>query len=158
MTENNLQLISFLKIIVVTLCSLLYGMGGISGKYKRRHLAPLVFLSGVCLFSYWQASFNWWYMSSLIIIAPLSMGYGINSHLVRYTGSKITARFIVGILIGLATMSIAIINQSYMLLGMHIFVCAFMSTLLGSFNPTKSARAEESIIGFTYFFLPMFYF
>jgi len=61
MSENLLQLISGLKILLVGAFAMLYGMGGISGKWKRRFIAPVVYVTGICGFSLWTGSFSVWY-------------------------------------------------------------------------------------------------
>jgi len=58
MSENLLQLISGLKLLLVAGFAMLYGMGGISGKWKRRFIAPVVYVAGICGFSLWTGSWN----------------------------------------------------------------------------------------------------
>jgi hypothetical protein len=98
--------------------------------------------------SLWMDNFDWLYVASyFLLVGALSIGYGSSSKLMQWTKSKILTRAIVGLLIGISALPIAIPNKAWLLLGLHIFIMVSVSSILGAFNPTKSARAEETTIG-----------
>ena len=47
------------------------------------------------------------------------------------------------------------VNHSWLMMGIHSIICVGISILLGTFNPAE-AREEETIIGFTIGFIPLF--
>jgi hypothetical protein len=154
MNEITLQFIVILKLTLLVVFAALYGFGGINGKWKRRIIAPIVLTAGLIGLSLWQKAFSWWYISyALLLYGGLSIGYGADS-----TKEKIIKRSRYGLVLGLTALPIAIVNAAWAMLGLHIFLCVLVSTILGVWNITPSARAEESIIGFTAVFLPIFMF
>jgi hypothetical protein len=153
MTENMLNLISFLKIIYACGFAFLYSSGGISGKWKRRILGSIILTAGILGFNAWLGRFSLWYLLCLpILFGGLSVGYGGTDDFWR----KVMKRARYGFICGLAGVPIGIVNHSYILMGLNIFLCVLVSVMLGVFNPTQSARDEETIIGLTIGVLPLF--
>lgn len=151
MSETILQWIMLLKLIYLSGFAGLYGFGGIEGKWKRRIVGSLYLTLGVIGFSLWMESFNWWFISyALLLYGALSIGYGAKKII-----KKIKKRTIAGLAYGCAAIPIAIGSSSLVLLCLHIALCILVSIVLGVFNPTKSARAEETSIGFIIGFLPL---
>ena len=77
MDENLLQIISILKILAIGVFAGLYGFGGVSGKWKRRIIAPITFIIGIIGFSLWTQSFSWSLLYSVwLLFVTLTIGYG----------------------------------------------------------------------------------
>jgi hypothetical protein len=153
MNEWTLQYIQSGKIIWLAVFGLLYGLGGINGKYLRRIIGSLWLVSGICLFSWLEGAFSWWYVSvwPMLWIA-LSMGYGAVGF-----WKKVQRRIIYGLCLAIAFLPVAIINGSWMVFGAHTALCIFASFIFGVFNPV-SARAEETLIATAAGLLPLFMF
>lgn len=142
MTENTLQFIAFTKIIWLAFFCLLYGSGGISGKWKRRFVGASWMMLGVFVYS--KINFNWsyWYLLYLpLLIGSLTLPYGADSFWV-----KVRKRFLYGLALGIAAAPLAILNTAWVLWGYHIFLCVSASIVFGVFNPFKNARDEETNI------------
>jgi hypothetical protein len=152
MNENTLQWIQGIKILTIGVFAMLYGFGGVSGKWKRRFIAPSLYVAGLCGVSLWTNTFNAWYLlSAPLFFGGLSLGYGASQ-----TSEKIKKRAIAGSACACATLPVFLVNQVYDLLAVHILVCVLVSVVAGTWNKTSSARAEETLIGMTYGVIPMF--
>ena len=152
MNENTLQLISFLKLLSVACFAMLYGMGGIKGKWKRRFIAPTLLIGSICAFSIITDCFSWWYLTYLpALIASLCLGYGSSD-----LKTKIIKRARFGLCVGISPLALVIINHAWIMGITHLSMCVIVSVLFGVINPTKNARYEETILGFFYGFLPVF--
>lgn len=152
LTENTIQIISSLKLLAVAVFATLYGFGGVSGKWKRRILGSLFYCLALCLFGVWQQSFSLFYFLVFpLLFGGLSTGYGGDA-----TTEKIVKRARYGLVCSLAALPVAIINQAWVLLVLHIFLCVLISVVLGVVNPIKTARGEETVIGATIGLLPLF--
>lgn len=151
-SELTLQWIAFSKLIWVAVFALLYGLGGMSGKWKRRWVGSFWLVCGVCLYSYFMNNFSWWYLLYYpLLVASLSLGYGS-----RVFKVKIRKRFIYGSALAVAPIPIVIINGAWILFGMHIVLCVGTSILLGVWNPCMNSREEELLIGTMSGTLPLF--
>jgi hypothetical protein len=148
MNEINLQWIQLAKLLLLAVCATLYGFGGVSGKWKRRYVAPCLATAGIAGICLWMGTFKW---LSILYVLPLvgaySIGYGTNSKLMKLLNNKVLVRLIVGLALGIAAFPIAIAYSAYLLWALHITICVLVSTVSGAFNPMKSARAEETMIG-----------
>lgn len=154
MSEITLQWISFLKVLTMALFACLYGFGGISGKWKRRFLAPFVYVITACLLSYWQGNFHWAYLGYYpLMVGALSMGYGGNN-----LKEKLVRRGLFGLTLGVSPIIFVIYSKLWLLFGLNVFICILVSVLMGVLNPSKNARSEETIIGGASTLLPMFLF
>ena len=152
MSEVTLQWIQGIKLLGLVAFAMLYGFGGVRGKWKRRIIGPCVLTAILIGVSLWVNTFNYWYASyALLLFAACSVGYG-GSNL----SNKIMKRARAGGLAALAALPIFIPNHAWLLLGLHILICVSVSTVLGVWNPTKSARAEETAIGASYVLIPLF--
>lgn len=151
MNEINLQWIQGVKLLIITAFAMLYGFGGIRGKWKRRIIAPVVYAAGICGVSLWTDSFTWRLLCSLpLLIGGLHLGYGAT-----FLKEKIIKRSRAGLLCGLGSAAIFISSQSWALLLSHILLCVLISVAAGVWNQTSSARAEETLIGASYVLIPM---
>ena len=151
MSEITLQWIQFIKLILLAGFATLYGFGGVSGKWKRRIVAPVLLTAGLMGISLWVGQLSFWYLLyALLLFGAFSLGYGATS-----MSDKIRKRAIAGLAIGFAAAPIAIVNAAWLLWVFHIILCVVTSVVLGVWNPTKSARAEETMIGFIAGFIPL---
>lgn len=151
MSELQLQWMQLLKLLCIVAFATLYGFGGMDGKWKRRIIGPLVLTGGIAGFSLWVDSFNWLLLSYALLLWPaLSIGYGAEK-----TSEKIYKRTKAGLAYGAAALPIAYVSGAWTVFGLHIVLCLLSSVVLGVVTPTKSARAEESCIGFIIGFLPL---
>lgn len=154
MNEISLQIIAFLKLLWVAVFSLLYGLGGMSGKWKRRFIAPVWMMLGVFIFSKWTFNWSYWYLIYLpLLIASLHIGYGGTDNV----WIKIRKRSLYGLALGIAPASLAILNTAWAMWGLHIVLCVAFSVLLGVWNITKNARSEETLIATASTLLPLFF-
>ena len=152
LSETTIQWISIAKIILIAVFSGLYGFGGMRGKWKRRYIAPFIYVIGVSVFSLWTSSFSWWYLAVFpLLVASLSIGYGAIK-----TVDKIIRRSRFGMACSLASLPIFWVHEAWTLLILHILLCVLVSTIAGVWNQTSSARAEESLIGASIVFVPLF--
>lgn len=152
MTETTLQWIQILKFLAIGVFAGLYGFGGVSGKWKRRIIAPITFIIGIAGFSLWTQSFNWFVLSSVwLLFVTLTIGYGASD-----TKTKIIKRSRAGLANALASLSIFAVTGAWSLLVLHIAVCVGTSVVAGVWNQTSSARAEETLIGASIVTIPYF--
>lgn len=152
MTEVTLQWVQLIKLIILAVFATLYGFGGVSGKWKRRFVAPFVLTAGIIGVSLWTSTFNAWYALSFPLLSfALHQGYGASD-----TKTKIIKRARAGFLAGLSALPIAWVTGAWSILGLHIVVTTLTSIVLGTWNQTSSARAEETAIGASYCLLPLF--
>lgn len=152
MNEYGLQLIAVIKVVWAAGFAYLYGLGGIRHKYIRRFLAPLWLVIGISVFTHILG-----YFTPLFIIyypllaAALHLGYGADEPV-----EKIKKRMIYGTTLGFSAIPLAIITKGWVLFGLHITICVIVSVVLGVINPMRSARDEETAIGFVACFLPLY--
>jgi hypothetical protein len=151
MSENLLQLIAGLKLLLVVGFAMLYGMGGISGKWKRRFIAPVLLGAGIWGLTTWTQSFNWVLLLCVpLFFGALSIGYGASD-----LKDKLIKRSRAGLACGVASLPIFWVHEAWALLLAHIVVCVAVSVAAGVWNQTQSARAEETLIGASYVLIPM---
>jgi hypothetical protein len=152
MSENLIQWIQGIKILILGAFAMLYGFGGISGKWKRRFIGPIVYVAGIAGITLWKGTFNpWFLLCAPLFFGSLSIGYGANT-----TPEKIKKRAIAGAAAGCSTVPIFIVTGAYTLLPLHIIFCMAVSIVAGTWNQTSSARAEETLIGASYGLIPLF--
>jgi len=151
MDENTLQWIAILKVLLVAGFAGLYGFGGVSGKFKRRFIAPVLLGIGISGFTLWTDTFN---LLSLLCVpllfGALSLGYGADT-----TGEKIKKRAIAGSAAACCFIPLFAVYNAWSLLFLHIFVCTATSIVAGVWNQTSSARTEETLIGAMYAMIPI---
>ena len=151
MSENTLEWVQFLKLILLAIYSVLYGFGGISGKWKRRYIAPFVLTTGIVGLSLWTQTFSYWFLLYFLLLsAALHMGYGASEFWI-----KIRKRFLCGLALGCAAFPIAMGTGSWPLFGFHVALCIAVSISFGVFNITSSAREEETFLAAATTMLPL---
>lgn len=154
MSETNLQYLATGKILWCGFYCLAYGLGGTEGwgKWIRRYIGPVWILLGIWIFANLQGTFNaWQLLYPALLCASLHLGYGGDN-----VKRKIIRRSIYGLAIAIASLPLAVISGMWLLYCIHAVVCVSMSVLLGVFNPTDSARSEETIISTMSSILPLF--
>ena len=152
MSEITLQWIQLIKLVIIAISAMLYGFGGVSGKWKRRFIAPCVIVAGMALVASLTNSFNWWYVSVLpLLIGAYSIGYGAILFI-----DKVIKRARFGLACGCAFLPVFWVNQAWTLLFLHIAICVLTSVVAGVFNQTGSARAEETLIATSTILVPFF--
>jgi len=152
MTENTLQWLQIIKLLSLSAFAGLYGFGGVSGKWKRRFIAPAVLVGTIAIFQ-----FSWWLLLYYgLLVGALSLGYGTNSSLNKLTKNSYITRAIVGFAAGVAALPVAIMTGSWLLWFLHIGLTTILSSIFGVLNPFKSARAEETALAVAYGFIPLF--
>ena len=151
MSELTLQWIAVLKLLLVAGFATLYGFGGMSGKWKRRFIAPILYGVGILGFTLWTNTFNALsLLSPLLLCGALHLGYGGDT-----TQEKIIKRAVAGSAAGFASIPLFIVCGAGNLALLHIAVCMAVSIVAGTWNQTSSARTEETLIGATYLLIPM---
>jgi len=147
MTETTLQWIQFFKLLLLAVSATCYGFGGVSGKWKRRFVAPSIATAGIAGLSLWTGNFSWLCLLFFpLLSAAYSIGYGDNSKLMKLLKNKVLVRAVVGLALGFAALPIVIAYSAWLLWALHISICVAVSTISGAFNPMESARAEETMI------------
>ena len=154
MSETTLQWIQFLKLILLAFYSLLYGFGGMNGKWKRRYVAPFILTAGIVGLSIWSEMFSYWYLGYFALLsAALHIGYGSSDFWV-----KVRKRTLYGLALGVSALPIAIGTGAWSLFGLHCGICIVVCVALGVFNITSSARAEETVMAAATAMMPLFMF
>ena len=152
MTEVALQWVQILKILAIGVFAGLYGFGGISGKWKRRIIAPVTFIAGIIGFSLWTGSYKLSLLYSVwLLFITLTIGYGANT-----TKEKVIKRSRAGLANAVAMVSIFATTGAWTLLFLHIAIVVATSVVSGVWNQTSSARAEETLIGASIVTIPYF--
>lgn len=150
-TEQKQTLFFLEAVLVACVFGALYAIGGSEDffngqKWIRRFLAP-------ALFGLWAflRSFDWRSLVGIpLIMGGLCLPYGADSFI-----EKTGLRLLYGSAVGLGFSLYALLNKYFKFFLIQIFICAFVSWLLGVFNPfPKDAIAEQGAIGFTFAFLP----
>lgn len=143
MSEYTLQAIASLKLCWVAGFALLYGLGGISNKWLRRFVGPLWMGVGIYLFGIWQGVSQWWHLVyPFLLCASLHLGYGGTDNV----WIKLRKRAIYGLCLGISALPVVFVSGLWILYILHCVLCVASSVVLGVFNPTKSARDEETLI------------
>ena len=151
MSETTLQFVQFFKLIVLAVYALLYGLGGVSGKWKRRFIAPFILVLGITLLSLWSGTFSWLFLLYYpLLTASLHLGYGADEFWV-----KVKKRMVCGLALGFSAIPIAYATGSWGLFSLHMAWCVTVSVFFGVFNITSSARAEETFLAASTAILPL---
>lgn len=123
----------------LVLSSFLYSLGGRSGKWKRRFIAPFILTLTVCILMLWRGMWDWRLPFLYPILAiGFSLGYGSEIILTKILKRSIYAIAIVmtGVLLCLV-----IDNRAWSIFIPHVGVAAW-SIYLGVINPIEAAAEE----------------
>lgn len=152
MSEQTLQIIASCKIAWIAAFSAFYGFGGISNKWLRRFCGSAWMGIGVTGFSLWTNSFHFWYLAyPVLLMIALTMGYSGDEILV-----KIRKRFLCGLAIAISSLPLVFPSHLFILWTYGAVLSIFTSVLLGSFNISKDARSEETLIASIGSIIPLF--
>lgn len=152
MNEWTLQILAFSKLIVASCCAFLYGIGGMTDKAIRRYLVPILLAIFIWIFSSIETTRNYLYfIYPLLLCGAFHLGYGGNDTL-----TKIKKRFIYGLACGISAITIPIFINLWLLYWVHLALCILLTIIFGVWNPFKSARDEETCLGFFYVVIPLF--
>lgn len=152
MNENTLQWIQISKFIPLALGAGLYGFGGISNKWLRRYLTSFIWVVSFIIYSILAAKFSWWILLCFpLYVIGFSMGYGSSTFWI-----KILKRAYCGVFISCASLPLALAVGSLNMWFFHLVIMTGGMIYLGVFNPTPSARNEETAIGTLSGFIPLF--
>lgn len=155
MNEVHLQILASLKIAWIAVFSLFYGLGGVSGKWKRRFVGAAWMMLGVVIFSSITKNFHFWYLAYLpLLIGALHVGYGDKG--TNSKAFKFKRRSITGLCLALAPLALSFGNGLWGLYACHVFLCIASSSVLGVYNPAKNARDEETLIATLSCVIPLF--
>jgi hypothetical protein len=98
---------------------------------------------------------NWLGLISIpFLIGAFSLGYGVNSKLIKLFKSKYLVRLICGSAYSLA--STAILWGNWWLLGFHVIVCSVGVMLAGNQKFQFEDKREEAFIGLLVSWIPLF--
>ena len=151
MTELQLQLLAFFKIIAVAIYSLLYGLGGMYKKRIRRIGGAIWLMVAIGIIGYLQKTISLWYfLYPLLLMGASTIGYGADEF-----KEKIKKRALYGLASGASALPVAIIAGKWLLFGFNLGLCLASSIILGVFNPLN-ARGEETLIGALSTIIPIF--
>ena len=146
MNEWTLQNLALLKLLTACAFAYLYGVGGMWRKWVRRYIASLLLMSVSAYFGSWMGL-----LWASLVCASTHIGYGADT-----TGKKILKRAGVGLAMGISALPLAISSQMFGLYLAHWVLVLGANIYFGVVNPFKSARDEESVIGFCDVVLPLF--
>jgi len=152
MTEATLQLLAVYKILIASMCALLYGFGGMGGTAIRRYLMPVMLAVNICILTYILGSFSVWYLLyPVLLCAALHLPYGANTF-----KKKVCLRTIFGLAVAFSAIIIPIVSGRWGLFLFHVPFVVLSNIIFGVFNPFSSARDEESALGFFDTIIPIF--
>lgn len=146
--EHQLILYSAVAGLHATTVASLYSLGGRSGKWLRRFVAPAWLMTGVAMSLYfagkWGTDSLWFLLSYPLYAAVWSVGYGVNSQLTRWLKNKYIVRAVTGMAYALAALPIAFVSGHGAVSLLLIFAAAsaLVVAYLGAKNPLPAAVEE----------------
>lgn len=148
----TLQYLSIVKLLIAVAFGFCYGLGGMFRKWIRRFVAPLcIYLPALLWLSISNDRYSHWLLLSPLLVCGFThLGYSDND------GYGWIKRLYIGLGFGLAALPLAFVSGDWILFGLHIVLCTNAMYLLGTFNPMRNARDEETFLGFTFVALPIF--
>ena len=129
----------------------LWRMGGSDEfpKGVRRYGCPGLILINTVL------NQNWFGLISIpLLIGAASLGYGVNSKLMRLFKNKYIVRLVCGLAYSLA--ALFILWGNWWLYGFHVVACSVGVMLAGNQKFQFEDLREEAFIGILFGFMPMF--
>ncbi len=139
MNEYTILYTAFGTLIGLALASLLYSLGGRSGKWKRRFIASFILAITVNIASLVMGRFSFWlFLAFPALIAGFSMGYGADTLM-----GKILRRSIYAVSVIASGLIFCFVfgGNAWWVLPVHIGVGLF-SIYLGVRNPVYAAAEE----------------
>lgn len=152
MTETLQQLIFSLQIVWLAAFTWFYGRGGIHDSWIRRYLGTAWMTLGVVVFSLWQGTFHWAYLSFYpIAIAGCVIGYGKGT-----LGVRLGRRALQGLVFGLSPSAMAIYQHAWGAWAFNIGLAIASCVVIGGLNVFANARKNETLIATLSFALVLF--
>ena len=152
MSEQLQQIIFSLQIIWIAVFAYFYGRGGINNNWIRRFLGTSWMMLGIFIFSMWQETWNWWYLTFLpCAIGATIIGYGKGDFTVR-----LRRRVFQGLAMATAPIALVIINHAWFPWCFHSGLCLSSCIFIGGFNIFPNARKNETLIATFGFLLVLF--
>jgi len=154
MSEVTLQILALAKLLSVVIFAGLYALGGMKGVSKgARRFGGAVWIGlAISIISSWQKTFSAVYLLyPLLLLGALHLGYGAEE-----VPKKLRRRALYGLALGVASLPIALKTGNWIMFAFNLVLCVGASVILGVFNPLRSARDEETLIGALSVVLPMF--
>jgi len=140
MTEYDTVWQAFGAGIGLVLSSLLYSLGGRSGKWKRRFVGSFILAGTLVTLCLLRGLFSWWLLLTWpLLVAGYSIGYGAD-----LLGVKVLKRLVYAITVISAGVVCAYLFSAWWVLIPHVGV-GLWSVYLGVRNPVEAA-AEEFFI------------
>jgi len=152
--EITFMWVGVLRILNLLVASILYSLGGRSGISKgvRRFGASAVIVGGVCLFSFLNGSFHWWYLSVYpLLVGAYSLGYGGQTFLEKFKRRSISA-----LAITCAPLPIVITTGKWEAWVTQVIIGWVSMVILGIKSRIRAAE-EELIICMLTSFMVLFY-
>lgn len=147
MSENQIQFLAIMKLLWLVGYAALYGYGGISNKWLRRILGAAWMTCGVALFASLQKTWDPWYLTVfLMLFGSTSLGYGVNSTLMKWFKRDPIVRLVVGVFFGFTPLSIAILGGQWGLFWIHFIFCLIIWGVFAGFNWGRNAREQETLL------------
>lgn len=152
MSENVQQIVFSLQVVWLAAFAYLYGRGGINNNWIRRFLGTAWMTLGIVVFSLWQNSFHWAYLSFFpIAIGGCVIGYGKGE-----LGQRMRRRFLQGLTFGLAPAALAIYNHAWGAWTFNIGLAIATCIVVGGLNVFANPRKNETVIATLSFALVLF--
>lgn len=143
MSELTLNDINALKIACVALFCWFYGRGGVTWKFWRRFVGPLIIGVAIWGFGTWTGTFSLLQLLYVpLLCASLHLGYGGTDNV----WVKIRKRAIYGLSLGISAFPLAFVSGLWLLFAFHCVVCVSASVAIGVYDIPRSARDNESLI------------
>ena len=153
-TEVQLQFFSLGKLLICCVYGFLYGLGGCEGsggKFWRRNVAPLFLMVSLFVLNSLRWS-NWGVILWVILLGASShLGYGGTD-----LWEKVWKRLVWGMWVGVSALLLISKASDWYVWGVHMGLVLSGSVLFGVWNPFRSARDEETVLGFVSVLLPIF--
>jgi hypothetical protein len=140
-----------IRVVLVGLSGICWRAGGSDAfpKAVRRYGCPLMIAISLLLTK------NWWgFISIPFLIGAASLGYGINSKLIKFLKNKYLVRLVCGILY--STAALAVLWGNWWAYGFHILIVSTGVMLAGNQRFKYEAEREEVFIGILFGFMPIF--
>ena len=142
MSEWNLVALAAMKMLLLTGFVSIYVIGGRTHKWIRRWVGGTLIIIGINIIMALKGNWSFAHSAaSLSVYLGLIAGYGATT-----LSGRISARFIYGLLAGLAGIGPAWIGETWMVLPIHFLFCIAGSVYLGTINPFGNAVDEEGAI------------
>lgn len=138
-----------IKLVLISLCALLYCLGGAEfgwGKWLRRIVMPLVMGGSIFWFS------RDWKSLLIMPITGIGLCLGYGSDIVWI---KVIKRIYCGLVLGVGSSTSDWLNKRFIWATLQTSLVTLAMVILGVFNPLPDARLEELAIGFSIAFLPI---